>query len=246
MKVVVAGGTGQVGRAVLAVLNAAGTRAIAGSPAAGVNTISGIGLAAALTGAGAVLDVTRPGHDDQASATAFFRTSTRNLLIAEMQTGTRHHVVLSVLGADHVIGNGYYRAKVAQEEAAMDGAVPITIVRAAPTYESLRETIVSLAEDGAVRLPPTLIQPIALADLVTVLAQIVTGPSADGVVELAGPSPLLLDEVGRSILKADRDDAAVTAGAGAGPFAGFEGAGRALLPGAGARLGRTELAGWLG
>lgn len=42
----------------------------------------------------------------------FFETSGRNLLAAEAAAGVRHHVALSIVGADRKPDNGYFRAKV--------------------------------------------------------------------------------------------------------------------------------------
>jgi uncharacterized protein YbjT (DUF2867 family) len=45
----------------------------------------------------------------------FFETSTRNLLTREAAADVRHHVVLSVVGADRMSESGYMRAKIAQD-----------------------------------------------------------------------------------------------------------------------------------
>ena len=47
----------------------------------------------------------------------FFQTSSRNLLDAETEAGVGHHVALSVVGTDRLPASGYFRAKLAQEEA---------------------------------------------------------------------------------------------------------------------------------
>ena len=57
MKVVVIGGTGLIGSKVVAKLNEHGHEAIAAAPNTGVNTLTGEGLADALTGAQVVVDV---------------------------------------------------------------------------------------------------------------------------------------------------------------------------------------------
>ena len=44
------------------------------------------------------------------------KTSGRNLLAAEAEAGVGHHVALSVVGTDRLRDNGYFRAKVAQEQ----------------------------------------------------------------------------------------------------------------------------------
>jgi uncharacterized protein YbjT (DUF2867 family) len=58
MNIVVVGGTGLVGSKLIEKLRGEGHRAEPASPASGVNTLTGEGLAAALEGAAVVVDVT--------------------------------------------------------------------------------------------------------------------------------------------------------------------------------------------
>jgi uncharacterized protein YbjT (DUF2867 family) len=57
VKIIVIGGTGLIGSKVVTKLRESGFEAVAASPNSGVNTITGEGLAAALTGASVVVDV---------------------------------------------------------------------------------------------------------------------------------------------------------------------------------------------
>ena len=57
MKIVVIGGTGLIGKKVVANLRQHGHEVVAASPSSGVNTVTGEGLAQALTGAQVVVDV---------------------------------------------------------------------------------------------------------------------------------------------------------------------------------------------
>src|SRR3546814_13342180 len=103
---------------------------MAAAPSTGVNTITGEGLAEARAGAGVVIDVANaPSFADDA-VMAFFKTSGRNLLAAEAEAGVRHHVALSVVGTDRLPDNGYFRAKVAQEELIKASGLPYPLVRA--------------------------------------------------------------------------------------------------------------------
>src|SRR5947199_2221538 len=114
MKIVVIGGSGLIGSKVVTNLRQRGHQAVAASPSTGVNTLTGEGLAEALVGAQVVVDVTNaPSWEDRA-VLEFFETSTRNLLAAEATASVGHHVALSVVGADRLPQNGYFRAKVAQ------------------------------------------------------------------------------------------------------------------------------------
>ena len=115
MKIVVIGGTGLIGTKLVNKLRQLGHEVVAASPASGVNTITGEGLAEALTDAQVVVDVANsPSFEDKA-VLEFFETSGRNLLAAEAAAGVGHHVALSVVGTDRLLESGYFRAKMAQE-----------------------------------------------------------------------------------------------------------------------------------
>lgn len=68
-KIAVAGATGRVGRHVVEVLTAAGHEVVAMSRSAGVDVITGKGLASALTGVECVIDTATGPSPDQAAAT---------------------------------------------------------------------------------------------------------------------------------------------------------------------------------
>ena len=83
MKIVVIGGTGLIGTKLVTRLRQKGHEVVAASPASGVNTITGEGLAEALAGAQIVVDLANsPSFEDDA-VLKFFETSGRNLLAAE-------------------------------------------------------------------------------------------------------------------------------------------------------------------
>src|SRR5881397_447717 len=115
MKIVVIGGTGLIGKKVVTNLRQHGHEVVPASPSSGVNTVTGEGLAQSLAGAQVVVDVANaPSWEDNA-ALAFFETSGRNLLAAEVAAGVGHHVALSVVGTDRLLASGYFRAKMLQE-----------------------------------------------------------------------------------------------------------------------------------
>src|SRR5262249_25537342 len=111
MKIVVIGGTGLIGSKLVQKLREHGHEAIAASPSSGVNSVTGEGLAEALTGASAVVDVTNSPSWDDAAVLEFFETSTRNLLKHEAAAGVGHHVALSVVGTERLLQSGFFRAK---------------------------------------------------------------------------------------------------------------------------------------
>ena len=87
MKIVVIGGTGLIGSKLVEKLRADGHDPLAASPATGVDTITGEGLAEALQGAQVVVDVSNAPDWGDAAVMDFFRTSTRNILAAEAPPG---------------------------------------------------------------------------------------------------------------------------------------------------------------
>ena len=135
MKIVVIGGTGLIGSKLVKKLRADGHDPLAASPATGVDIITGKGLAEALQGAQVVVDVSNAPEWDDTAVMDFFRTSTRNIIAAETAAGVGHHVALSVVGTEQLQDSGYFRAKLAQEEALKAAPVPYTILRATQFFE---------------------------------------------------------------------------------------------------------------
>ena len=76
MKIVVIGGTGLIGSKLVKKLREGGHEAVAAAPSSGVNSITGEGLANALKGASAVVDVTNSPSWEDAAVLKFFETST--------------------------------------------------------------------------------------------------------------------------------------------------------------------------
>ena len=237
MKIVIIGGTGQIGSKVVERLTAQGHEAVAASPQTGVNTLTGEGLGAALAGAQVVVDVTNaPSWEDQA-VLDFFSTSTRNQLAAEAEQGVRHHIALSIVGSRDMTGSGYMRAKVAQEDLIIASGIPYTIIHAAQFFEFVPWIAnASKGEDGKVRVSPHLFQPIAADDVADAVVRAAVGEPA-GAIEIAGPDKLGIDEAVRLAVP----DADVVAD----PAAGYFGADiddTSLVAGEGAWLGPRRFA----
>ncbi len=156
MKIVVIGGSGLIGTKLVNRLRKQGHEVVAASPASGVNTITGEGLAEALAGAQVVVDVANsPSWEDKA-VLEFFETSGRNLLAAEAAAGVRHHVALSVVGTDRLLESGYFRAKMAQENLIKASKIPYTIVRSTQFFEFMGGIAQSGTVGQTVHLPPAL------------------------------------------------------------------------------------------
>src|SRR3954449_1301714 len=160
-RVVVIGGTGLIGKKVLTNLGQSGHEVVAASPSSGVNTVTGEGLAQALTGAQVVVDVSNAPNWEDNAVLAFFETSGRNLLAAESAAGVSHHVALSVVSLERLLASGYFRGKLAQENLIKASSVPYTIARATHFFEFVGALAQLAAEGQTVRLPPVLMQPVA-------------------------------------------------------------------------------------
>jgi uncharacterized protein YbjT (DUF2867 family) len=245
MKIVVIGGTGLIGTRLVSKLREQGHEVVAASPNTGVNTITGEGLAEALTGAAVVVDVSNAPSWEDAAVMKFFETSTRNLLAHEAAAGVGHHVALSVVGSERMLESGYFRAKVAQENLIKGSSIPYSIVRATQFFEFVN-SIADLSTDGdKVRLPSALIQPMAADDVASAVARVAVGSPVRGTLEIGGPEQFRLDELVRRRLAARKDPREVVADPHA-RYYGIEVSERTLVPGDGARLGETRLDTWLG
>ena len=244
MKIVVIGGTGLIGSNVVAMLQEQGHEAVAASPRLGVNTLTGEGLAAALAGAAVVVDVSNaPSFEDQA-VLAFFQTSTRNLLAAEAAAGVGHHVALSIVGIDRSPDNGYFQAKIAQEQLIASGPIPYSIVRATQFFEFIDGIADAATMDNGVHIPPVAFQPMAADDVAQAVARVAVDAPRNGRVEIAGPDRLRFDEVIRRRLQARSDARQVIADPRASYFGAVPGE-QSLVPLGGAQLGTIRFEDWL-
>src|ERR1700730_15966277 len=246
MKIVVIGGTGLIGTKVVNNLRARGHDVVAASPSSGVNTLTGEGLAEVLKGAQVVVDLANaPQWDDQA-VLEFFETAGRNLLAAEATAGVKHHVALSIVGADRSPDSGYLRAKVAQENLITASKIPFTIVRSTQFFEFVKGIAQSASEGQTARLSPGMMQPIAADDVAAALTDVALAEPVNGTIEIAGPEPIRMDEFVRRFLSATGDTRKVTTDVHARYF-GAELNDQSLVPepGSNPRLGPTHYNDWL-
>jgi len=245
MKIVVIGGTGLIGSKLAKNLRERGHDVLAASPNTGVNTITRKGLAEALDGADIVVDVANAPVWEDKAVLEFFETSGRNLLAAEAAAGVRQHVALSIVGSERLPDNGYFRAKVAQENLIKASGIPYTILRATQFFEF----VAGIAQSGTVgeeiRLSPALFQPIASDDVVAALADVTLAPPVNGTVEVAGPEAVPLDELVRRFLRATQDTRKVVPDVRARYF-GAVLDDQSLTPGERPRLGAIRFEDWLG
>jgi uncharacterized protein YbjT (DUF2867 family) len=238
MKIVVIGGTGLIGSQVVSMLGAHGHEAVAASPSSGVNTLTGEGLAEAFAGADVVVDVTNSPSFADADVMSFFTVSTTNQLAAEKAAGVGHHVALSIVGAGRLPKSGYLRAKVAQEKLIEESGVPYSIIEATQFFEFAKAIADSATVDGVVTLPHGYFQPIAAADVATVVARTAAHEPLNGRLEIGGPEAFPMDDFIRDNLGRTVET---------GPDAQYFGTtleGRELTPGEGAELSTLTYAEW--
>lgn len=244
MKVVVIGGSGLIGSKVVQKLGAHGHQAVAASPDSGVNTLTGKGLAEVLTGALVVVDVSNsPSFEDKA-VMEFFKTSTGNLLKFEADAGVRHHVALSVVGAERLLESGYMRAKFAQEKLIKESSIPYSIVHATQFFEFGKRIADDASDGNSVRLPPVLFQPVAADDVANAVARVAAASPLNRTIEIGGPEQFRFDDFIRQVLRARQDPREVIADPHARYFGG-ELSEKSLVPGNDAQLGEIRFADWL-
>lgn len=241
--VAVAGATGRIGSLTSAALRAAGHPVVEIGRRVGIDLLSGDGLDDVLVGVDAVIDCTNTPSRDPDEVVSFFTRTTANLLAAEERAGVGHHVVLSIVGLAEPARSAHYAGKLAQEASVVAGTVPWTIVRATQ-FHDFAEMVVGWTEvDGVATIAPLLIQPIAPADVATVLAEIAPGAPRHGHLDIAGPETQDLVDMARRTL-AVRGRSVRLVPTWDGPF-DVTMAGKVLLPGPDVRIMPITFDAWL-
>ena len=200
MKIVINGGTGLIGSQLKTMLQDK-YEVIAASPKTGVNTLTKEGLEEALQNASVVIDVSNSPSFADDDVMAFFKTSTENLLAAEIKAGIKHHVILSVVGTQQLQKSGYFRAKNVQEDLVRASDIPFTIVHATQFFEFAGAIANTSSFDGKVVLPDAFIQPVASVEVASFLAKTATETPANSIVEIGGPERIEMDNWIRQYLK---------------------------------------------
>jgi uncharacterized protein YbjT (DUF2867 family) len=243
MKIVVIGGTGLIGTKVVAQLRQQGHQVIAASPNTGINTITGEGLAEAMTGTDIVIDLANsPSFEDNA-VMEFFQTAGRNLLAAEINAGVKHHVALSIVGVDIMQNIGYMRAKKVQEDLIKKSGVPYTIIRSTQFLEFLAGIANQATDGNEVHLSDVKFQPIASEDVASFVAKYALGTPVNGKVEIAGPERFEMYEIVERYLKQSNDPRKVVSN-GRPEYFGGGIAHTALVPAGEAELGSINFEKW--
>lgn len=245
MRIAVIGGTGLIGTRLVARLAADDHDVVVASRTTGVNSYTGEGLAGALAGAEALVDVSNSDYLDEAGANEFFYGSTLNLLTYGAAAGVPHHVALSVVGTDRLASTegGYFAAKAAQERLIRQSGRPYSIVHATQFFEFIANIADAGTNRNVVRLARALFQPMAADDVAAAVAGTAAGGPLNRVVEFAGPEQFRLEELVRRHLRerSDLRDVRVD------PLARYFGTDldeRELLPGPDATIAPTRYEDW--
>jgi uncharacterized protein YbjT (DUF2867 family) len=243
MKIVVIGGTGLIGSKTVERLRKEGHEVVAASPSSGVNTITGEGVAEAVAGAEVVIDLANSPSFEETAALEFFETAGRNLLAAEEAAGVKHHIALSVVGAERLGDSGYFRGKMAQEKLIRDSGIPYTIVHSTQFLDFLGAIAKEGTDGEIVRVSSAYVQPIASDDVADAMAEVALSAPANGIVEIAGPERVRLSEIVARFLELTADPRRVVASREARYF-GYVLEDDTLVPGDRARIAHAGLEEW--
>lgn len=239
--IAVAGGTGTIGAPVVARLRELGHEARVLSRREGVDLETGRGLD--LTGVDAVIDAIGVETNSAKRSVGFFAATTGALLQAGADAGVRHHVALSIVGAE-AAPHGYYAGKARQEQLVRQGAVPWTIVRATQFHEFAAQMLRRGTIGPLTLTPRARTQPVSSRDLAAQLVDLALGKPLLAAIEVAGPREEALIAMVRAYAAATGRRGPIVQI----PFPG--GFGRALadgtlLPGADARILPESFGDWL-
>ncbi len=243
MRIAVVGGTGTVGRHVVAAAETRGHRVEVLSRSNGTDLMTGHRLQAAITGCDVVIDVASIDTLSTRKAVEFFSTVTSNLLSAEQAAEVPHHVALSIIGAAGVEA-GHYAGKTVQERLITNSPQRWTILRAAQFHEFASQTASRPRVLGMVPAPRMRTQPIAAVEVGAALVDLAEGTPAGLAQDLAGPAEENMADMIRRYLAATGRRGRVLEV----PMPGAMGRAMtsgALLAGPGARLGTQTFEQWL-
>ncbi len=202
--VLVTGGTGDLGRAVVAQLLAQHhtPRVLSrqthpdlppGAEALSGDLTSGSGLREAVKGVDTIIHCASSPQEALATDIG----GTRMLVQAACEAGSPHIIYVSIVGVDRV-RTDYYRAKYEAERIVEQSHLPWSIVRATQFHPFALRLIQSLGTDtlNIIPAPPGVhLQPIDIGDVADYLVSLVEQGASGQVQELGGPQVLPLDEM---------------------------------------------------
>lgn len=210
--VLVTGGTGTLGRLVVAQLHSAGRDVRVLSRGAhddqGIDVVSGdlatgAGVDAAVAGIDVIVHCagTATGDEDKA----------RHLVRAAAQAGVRHVVYISVVGADRIpmAGRidramfGYFGSKFRAEQVIAGSGIPWSTLRATQFFDLTLKTAEAMAKLPFIPVPAGFrFQPVDAAEVATALVELALGTPAGLVPAIGGPRIYEMADLVRSYLRA--------------------------------------------
>lgn len=204
-EVLVTGGTGVLGSALVPALRAAGHSVLVLSRQPGEGRVTGdlrtgAGLAQAVAGREIVLHAASAGRGGDLWATDV--EGTRRLAVAGRDAGVGHLLYVSIPGVDR-IPVGYYRAKYAAEQVVAAAGLPFTVLRAAQFHPLLAALLGALHRGPLLPVPADWrVEPVAVGDVAGHLVRRLAQPPAGAVEEFAGPATVAVAELARALLAA--------------------------------------------
>lgn len=183
MIVAVAGGTGTLGREVVAECRRRGheVRALGRTvPDFPVDLATGAGLEQALDGVAVVVDASN------AQKQSALVGGTARLIEAAHAAGVAHVIGVSIVGCEKAPMT-YYRAKVAQERVVEASPVPWSIVRATQFHDFVDSAFRSAGRFGILPLLGSLMQTVDVAEVAAAIADIADGDPLGSTTSVAGP-----------------------------------------------------------
>lgn len=206
-RILVTGGAGDLGRAVVARLVATGnavrvfsrrTGAVSGAETVRGDLATGAGLAEAVAGVETVIHAaTAPFHTRQVD-----EEGTRRLVTAAEAAGARHLIYVSIVGIDRN-PYSYYQAKLVAEAAVRAGGVPWTILRATQFHGFVPRIV-----DAQARLPVVLIprgwqfQVVDIGEVAARLVALAGGTARREIMDMGGPQARRSEALARDYVRA--------------------------------------------
>ena len=201
MEALVTGGSGQLGRALVPALQAAGHRvrqmSRRGTGPGGVrgDLATGRDLVQAVGGAELVVHAASDPRGDPWQVDV---AGTRRLVQALDRDRLQHLVYVSIVGVDRVPWS-YYRAKFAAEQVLLASGLPVTLARITQFHPFIDEMLAT-ARRGPVLPVPMGWQaaPVDVAEAAGFLAEVAGRPATGDVVEFGGPEALSAADLARA------------------------------------------------
>lgn len=218
--VLVTGGTGTLGRLVVARLRGAGCHvrvlsrrrrdAKDGIEFVTGDLATGGEIEAAVDGTGIIVHCAGSSKGDE--------EKTRNLVRAASRAGAPHLVYISVIGADRIpivsrvdrAMFGYFGSKLAAERVVADSGLPFTTLRAAQFHDLILTMAQQMAKLPVIPVPAGFrFQPVDTGEVAARLTELALGKPAGLVPDLGGPRVYRIADLLRGYLRATHRHRAV-------------------------------------